>query len=61
LARLKNPDARALQHYVELHNLYRSTPFDVTRFVLFNSRPLRGGGPYGIQESYELQQQGERQ
>jgi RNA 2',3'-cyclic 3'-phosphodiesterase len=54
LARLKNPDPRALQRYVELHNLYRSTPFDVAEFVLFNSRPLRGGGPYGIQESYQL-------
>jgi RNA 2',3'-cyclic 3'-phosphodiesterase len=54
LARLKNPDARALQRYVELHNLYRSRPFEVRSFVLFNSRPLRGGGPYGIQESYHL-------
>jgi RNA 2',3'-cyclic 3'-phosphodiesterase len=54
LARLKNPDPRALQRYVELHNLYRSKPFEVEEFVLFNSRPLRGGGPYGIQESYAL-------
>ena len=54
LARLKNPDPRALQRYVELHNLYRSKPFEVHQFVLFNSRPLRGGGPYGIQESYQL-------
>ncbi len=54
LARLKNPDPRALQRYVELHNLYRSKPFAVSEFVLFNSRPLRGGGPYGIQESYQL-------
>jgi RNA 2',3'-cyclic 3'-phosphodiesterase len=54
LARLKNPDGRALQRYVELHNLFRSKPFDVGEFVLFNSRPLRGGGPYGIQEAYQL-------
>jgi RNA 2',3'-cyclic 3'-phosphodiesterase len=54
LARLKVPDLRALQRYVELHNLYRSAPFEVAEFVLFNSRPLRGGGPYGIQESYQL-------
>jgi RNA 2',3'-cyclic 3'-phosphodiesterase len=54
LARLRNPDPRALQRYVELHNLYRSKPFQVDQFVLFNSRPLRGGGPYGIQESYQL-------
>ncbi len=54
LARLKSPNLRALQHFVELHNLYRSQPFVVDRFVLFNSRPLRGGGPYGIQNAYEL-------
>lgn len=54
LARLRNPDQRSLAHYVELHNLYRSKPFEVNRFVLFNSRPLRGGGPYGIQEAYSL-------
>jgi 2'-5' RNA ligase len=54
LARLKNPPARQLLHWVQLHNLYRSKPFDVSEFVLFNSRPLRGGGPYGIQQSYQL-------
>jgi RNA 2',3'-cyclic 3'-phosphodiesterase len=54
LARLRNPEPRALQRYVELHNLYRSKPFLVSQFVLFNSRPLRGGGPYGIQEAYHL-------
>jgi 2'-5' RNA ligase len=54
LARLKAPDMRALQRFVELHSLYRSKSFEVERFVLFNSRPLRGGGPYGIQESYQL-------
>jgi RNA 2',3'-cyclic 3'-phosphodiesterase len=54
LARLKNPEPRALQRYVELHNLYRSKPLEVTQFVLFNSRPLRGGGPYGIEEAYQL-------
>jgi RNA 2',3'-cyclic 3'-phosphodiesterase len=54
LARLKNPPSQALQHWVQIHSLYRSRPFEVSAFVLFNSRPLRGGGPYGIQESYQL-------
>jgi RNA 2',3'-cyclic 3'-phosphodiesterase len=54
LARLKNPPDQALRHYVQIHNLYRSTAFEVEAFVLFNSRPLRGGGPYGIEESYPL-------
>jgi RNA 2',3'-cyclic 3'-phosphodiesterase len=54
IARLKNPPARELQRYIQMHNLYRSKPFEVDQFVLFNSRPLRGGGPYGIQEAYPL-------
>jgi RNA 2',3'-cyclic 3'-phosphodiesterase len=37
------------------HNLYRSRLFDVSRFVLFSSRPSRGGGPYAVEESYDLQ------
>lgn len=56
LARLKDPDPRALQRWIEVHNLYRSTTFDVPRFVLFSSRPLKGGGPYAVEEAYALAQ-----
>ncbi len=40
---------------VASHSLYKSRTFDVARFVLFSSRPSRGGGPYAVEESYQLQ------
>jgi 2'-5' RNA ligase len=55
LARLKNPDVEALHRFAASHNLYTSRVFDVARFVLFSSRPSRGGGPYAVEESYQLQ------
>lgn len=54
LARLRDPDLRALQRWVEVHSLYSTAAFDVQQFVLFSSRPLRGGGPYAVEESYQL-------
>ena len=54
LARLRDPDLRALHHFVAQHNLYRSPLFEVNRFVLFSSRPSRGGGPYAVEEAYAL-------
>jgi len=55
LARLKDPELGALHRFVASHNLYKSRPFAVPRFVLFSSRPSRGGGPYAVEESYQLQ------
>ena len=55
LARLKNPNLQALHRFVASHNLYRSRVFEVARFVLFSSRPSRGGGPYAVEDAYELQ------
>ena len=55
LARLKDPDHAALHRFVASHNLYKSRVFEVARFVLFSSRPSRGGGPYAVEESYQLQ------
>ena len=55
LARLKDPDLRALHGFLASHSLYRSRAFEVARFVLFSSRPSRGGGPYAVEESYQLQ------
>ncbi|MEO6610230.1 MAG: RNA 2',3'-cyclic phosphodiesterase, partial [Aestuariivirga sp.] len=54
LARLRDPDPLALRNFIESHALYRSRPFQVERFVLFSSRPLRGGGPYAVEEAYDL-------
>ena len=55
LARLKEPDLQALHRFIASHNLYKSRMFEVRRFVLFSSRPSRGGGPYAVEESYHLQ------
>jgi RNA 2',3'-cyclic 3'-phosphodiesterase len=55
LARLKAPDLQALHRFIASHNLYKSRVFEVARFVLFSSRPSRGGGPYAVEESYRLQ------
>ena len=52
LARLRDPDAKALRSFIESHALYRSRPFMVDRFVLFASKPLRGGGPYTVEGAY---------
>jgi RNA 2',3'-cyclic 3'-phosphodiesterase len=52
LARLKEPDPRALQRWVEVHSLYSTLQFDVTSFQLFSSRPLKGGGPYAVEAEY---------
>lgn len=54
LARLRDPDLGSLHQYVTHHNLYRSRTFVVNRFVLFSSRPSRGGGPYAVEEAYQL-------
>ena len=54
LARLRDPDPLALRMFIESHALYRSRSFVVDRFVLFSSRPLRGGGPYAVEEAYDL-------
>jgi RNA 2',3'-cyclic 3'-phosphodiesterase len=55
LARLKDAETRSLHQFVAAHSLYKSRSFDVPRFVLFSSRPSRGGGPYAVEESYQLQ------
>lgn len=55
LARLKDADLRSLHAFLASHSLYRSRPFEVARFVLFSSRPSRGGGPYAVEQSYKLQ------
>jgi RNA 2',3'-cyclic 3'-phosphodiesterase len=52
LARLKDAEPRALQRWVEVHSLYSTPAFDVGEFVLFSSRPLKGGGPYGVEAAY---------
>jgi RNA 2',3'-cyclic 3'-phosphodiesterase len=52
LARLKDAEPRALQRWVEVHSLYSTPTCEVNNFVLFSSRPLKGGGPYGVEAEY---------
>ena len=54
LARLRDADPIALQRFIESHALYRSGTIRVERFVLFSSRPSRGGGPYAVEETYGM-------
>lgn len=55
LARLANTPLDNLHDFISSHSLYRSREFKVSRFVLFSSRPQRGGGPYAVESSYALQ------
>lgn len=55
LARLSGTPLDNLHGFIASHSLYRSRAFDVSRFVLFSSRPLRGGGPYAVESSYALE------
>ena len=52
LARLKEAEPRALQRWVEVHSLYSTAASDVNAFILFSSRPLKGGGPYAVEAEY---------
>ena len=59
LARLRSPNLANVQDFLARQNLYLSRPFEVSRFVLFSSRPSRGGGPYGVVDAYDLRGIGE--
>ena len=54
LARLRDTKSHSLAEYLESRGSILSTPFDVTRFVLFSSQPSRGGGPYIVEQAYPL-------
>lgn len=54
LARLQHSNVDAVARYLTRFGGYRSEPFFVSRFVLMSSRPMTGGGPYGVVESFPL-------
>lgn len=54
IARLNKPRIEALTRFLTRHGRFRSEPFVVSRFVLFSSKPLVGGGPYVVEEAYPL-------
>ena len=54
LARLRHGTDRDLADYLALRGGFASRPFEVDRFVLFSSRDSVGGGPYVVEEAYDL-------
>ena len=54
LARLRAASSRQVADYLASHQPFRSTPFPVSRFVLYSSRASVGGGPYVVEAEYPL-------
>lgn len=54
IARLRNGSRREVETWVSRHSLFETRPFEVSRFVLFSSRPSKGGGPYVVEQGYDL-------
>jgi 2'-5' RNA ligase len=54
LARLRDSSSHEVAEYLAARGHYRSSPFEVSRFVLFSSRASVGGGPYVVEAVYPL-------
>jgi 2'-5' RNA ligase len=54
LARLRDSSSHQVAEYLAARGHYRSSSFEVSRFVLFSSRASIGGGPYVVEEAYPL-------
>ena len=54
LARLRGANGRDIAEYLSARGGFVSTPFEVSRFVLFSARNSVGGGPYVVEEAYPL-------
>jgi 2'-5' RNA ligase len=54
LARLRDSSSRQVADYLSARAHYRSSTFEVSRFVLFSSRASVGGGPYIVEADYPL-------
>jgi RNA 2',3'-cyclic 3'-phosphodiesterase len=54
LARLRESSSRDVAEYLAARGFFRTSPFKVSRFVLFSSRNSVGGGPYVVEASYPL-------
>ncbi len=54
LARLRDSSSRQVADYLSTRQPFRSTPFRVSRFVLYSSRASVGGGPYVVEAAYPL-------
>lgn len=54
IARLKHARDDVLARFLARCGGYRSEPFLVTHFTLFSSKPMTGGGPYVVEETFPL-------
>jgi 2'-5' RNA ligase len=54
LARVKYASADEVARVLQRIGAFRSKPFIVSRFVLFSAKPKTGGGPYAIEEAFNL-------
>jgi 2'-5' RNA ligase len=54
LARLRSGSARDIAEYLTIRGGFFVEPFPVDRFVLFSSRNSVGGGPYVVEQTYDL-------
>ena len=54
LARLRDSSSWDVADYLSVRGLFRTSPFRVSRIVLFSSRNSVGGGPYVVEASYPL-------
>ena len=54
LARLRDSTSHEVAEYLSTRGGFRSSPFKVSRFVLFSSRASVGGGPYLVEAVYPL-------
>ena len=54
LARLRGTRPEAVARALEALGGFESAPFQVSRFVLFSSRPKVGGGPYVVEDAFDL-------
>ena len=55
LARLRDSSSHKVAEYLATRQPFRSTPFRVSRFVLYSSRASVGGGPYVVEAAYPLE------
>jgi 2'-5' RNA ligase len=54
IARLRGAKGSDVGHYLSLRGLYSAPPFIATSFVLFSSKDSVGGGPYIVEERFDL-------
>lgn len=54
LARLRGTNAQEVARFMHLSPWFEPLGFEVERFVLFSSRDSVGGGPYLVEQAYDL-------